>query len=320
MKRIGNLYEEIISFENLEASELNARKGKLKQYGVLQFDKNKDYNLQMLHEILKLKTFKTSPYTTFKVYEPKERLVFKLPYFPDRIAHHAVMRVLEPHFSKWFTNDTYSSIKGKGIHNAADNLKKALQDQENTKYCLKLDIVKFYPNVDHDILKALLRKKFKDNDLLWLLDEIIDSADGLPIGNYLSQYFANFYLTYFDHWIKENKAIKYYFRYADDIVILSNNKPHLHEILSSIKEYLNTNLKLEVKDNYQVFPVEARGIDFVGYKFYHTYTLLRKSIKKRFAKAVSKTKNKATIAAYNGWAKHADTKHLLKKLLPNDSI
>ncbi|MNR07043.1 reverse transcriptase [compost metagenome] len=183
-----------------------------------------------------------------------------------------------------------------------------------------MDIVKFYPNVDHDILKALLRKKFKDNDLLWLLDEIIDSADGLPIGNYLSQYFANFYLTYFDHWIKEQKGVKYYFRYADDIVILSNNKPHLHEILFDIKQYLSTNLKLQVKGNYQVFPVEARGIDFVGYKFYHTHTLLRKSIKKRFAKAVSKTKNKAIIAAYNGWAKHCDSKHLLKKLLPNEQF
>jgi RNA-directed DNA polymerase len=320
MKRIGNLYSQIISPENLEASELNARKGKANQYGVQQFDKNKDYNLQMLHEILKLKTFKTSQYTTFKVYEPKERLVFKLPYFPDRIAHHAIMNILELHFSKWFTNDTYSSIKGKGIHNAANNLKIALQDTENTTYCMKLDIVKFYPNVNHDILKALLRKKFKDNDLIWLLDEIIDSASGLPIGNYLSQYFANFYLTYFDHWIKEQKQIKHYFRYADDIVILSNNKPHLHEILSDIKEYLNNNLKLQVKDNYQVFPVEARGIDFVGYKFYHTHTLLRKSIKKRFAKAVSKTKNKATIVAYNGWAKHCNSKHLLKKLLPNDSI
>lgn len=320
MKRIGNLYAQIISPENLEASELNARKGKAKQYGVMQFDKNKDYNLQMLHEILKLKTFRTSHYITFKVYEPKERLVFKLPYFPDRITHHAIMSVLEPQFSKWFTNDTYSSIKGKGIHNAANNLKKALKDKENTMYCLKLDIVKFYPNVNHNILKQQLRKKIKDQDLLWLLDEIIDSADGLPIGNYLSQYFANFYLTHFDHWIKETKAVKYYFRYADDIVILSNNKPHLQEILSDIKEYLNVNLKLQVKDNYQVFPVEARGIDFVGYKFYHTHTMLRKSIKKRFAKAVSKNKNKATIAAYKGWTKHCDSKHLLKKLLPNEQL
>jgi RNA-directed DNA polymerase len=320
MKRIGNLYETIISPENLEASELNARKGKANQYGVRQFDINKEYNLEMLHEILKLKTYQTSNYTTFKVFEPKERLVFKLPYFPDRITHHAIMRQLEPLFTKWFTNDTYSSIKGKGIHNASNNLKIALREQEQTKYCLKLDIVKFYPNVNHDILKQLLRKKIKDNDLLWLLDEIIDSADGLPIGNYLSQYFANFYLTYFDHWIKEKKGVKYYFRYADDIVILSSNKPHLHQLLSEINQYLNTNLKLQVKDNYQIFPVEARGIDFVGYVHYHTHTLIRKSIKKRFAKAISKNKNKATIASYKGWTKHADTKHLLKKLLPNDSI
>jgi RNA-directed DNA polymerase len=320
MKRKNNLYQEIISLENLESSELNARKGKAKQYGVLQFDKNKDYNLQMLHEILKLKTFKTSAYTTFTVFEPKERLVFKLPYFPDRITHHAIMNVMEPLFTKWFSNDTYSSIKGKGIHNASNNLKKSLPDQEQTTYCLKLDIVKFYPNVNHDILKALLRKKIKDNDLLWLLDEIIDSAMGLPIGNYLSQYFANFYMTYFDHWIKETKGVKHYFRYADDIVILSNNKPHLHKLLEAIKQFLNTNLKLEVKQNYQIFPVQARGIDFVGYVHFHTHTKLRKSIKKRFAKAVSKKKNKATIDAYKGWAKHCDSKHLLKKLLTNDSI
>jgi RNA-directed DNA polymerase len=142
MKRIGNLYQQIISYENLELSELKARKGKTRQYGVRLFDKNKDYNLQTLHEILKLKTYKTSNYVTFSVFEPKERLVFKLPYFPDRIAHHAVMNVLEPLFTKWFTNDSYSSIKGKGIHNASFNLKKALKDKANTTYCLKLDIVK----------------------------------------------------------------------------------------------------------------------------------------------------------------------------------
>ena len=320
MKRIGNLFQEIISIDNLKESELNARKGKLKQYGVKIFDKNKDYNIEMLHEILNLKTFKTSPYATFKVFEPKERLVYKLPYYPDRIVHHAIMNVLEPLFTKWFTNDTYSSIKGKGIHQASNNLKKALQDKGNTIYCLKLDIVKFYPNVNHEILKQLLRKKFKDQDLLWLLDEIIDSAEGLPIGNYLSQYFANFYLTYFDHWIKETMQVKYYFRYADDIVILSSNKPEMHKLLFEIRHYLNDNLKLQVKANYQIFPVESRGIDFVGYVHYHTHTLLRKSIKKRFAKAVHKKKSKATIDSYKGWAKHADTYNLMKKLLPNDKI
>lgn len=320
MKRINKLFDKIISIENLTQAEIKARKGKSKQYGVSVFDKSPKENISMLHQMLLKKQYKTSEYTTFKIFEPKERVVFRLPYFPDRITHHAIMNILEPIFTKLFTADTYSCIKGRGIHGAANNLKKSLKDIENTKYCLKLDIVKFYPNVDHEVLKELLIKKFKDQDLLWLMDEIIDSADGLPIGNYLSQYFANFYLTYFDHWIKETMQVKYYFRYADDIIILSNNKPRLHQLLFEIKEYLNNNLKLIVKDNYQIFPVESRGIDFVGYVFYHTHIRLRKSIKKRFAKAVSKTKNKATIASYNGWAKHCNSKHLLKKLVPNEQL
>lgn len=320
MKRIGNIFNTIISKENLYASELNARKGKAYQYGVKLFDKNKDELIDQLYNSLQNKSFKTSNYTTFTVFEPKERLVFRLPYFPDRILHHAIMSKLESLFVKWFTNDTYSSIKGKGIHNAANNLKKVLKDKPNTKYCLKLDIVKFYPNVNHEILKQQLRRKFKDQDLLWLLDEIIESADGLPIGNYLSQYFANFYLTNFDHWIKEEKRIKYYFRYADDIVILSKSKEDLHQILFEIKQYLNDNLKLQIKNNYQIFPVESRGIDFVGYVFYHTHTMLRKSIKKRFAKAVSKKKNKQTIAAYYGWIKHCNSRNLQKKLIPNEQL
>jgi retron-type reverse transcriptase len=318
MKRIGNIYSQITTFENLRLADARARKGKGYQYGVKEFDKNPDGNLLMLQETLINNYYKTSTYTTFPVWEPKERLIYSLPYYPDRITHHAIMNVMEPLFRSWFTNDTYSSIKGKGIKAAADNVKKALRDKPGTQYCLKLDIRKFYPSIDHDILKALLRKKIKDNALLGLLDEIIDSTDGVPIGNYLSQYFANFYLTYFDHWIKETLGVKYYFRYADDIVILSDSKEELHSNLAAIKQYLNDELRLQVKGNYQIFPVEKRGIDFVGYVFFHTYTLLRKSTKKRFAKAVSKTKKWATIAAYWGWAKGCDSKHLLKKLIPDE--
>jgi retron-type reverse transcriptase len=225
------------------------------------------------------------------------------------------MNILEPIFVSTFTSNTYSCIKGRGIHAAANAVKNALNDTEGTQYCLKLDVRKFYPNIDHDILKQLLRRKIKDQDLLWLLDEIIDSTAGLPIGNYLSQYFANFYLTYFDHWIKQEREVKYYFRYADDIVILMNNKPALHQILSDIRIYFTENLKLVIKDNYQVFPIDARGIDFVGYVFYHTHTKLRKSIKQNFARMIAKHPNKASIASYNGWASHCNSKHLLKKLL-----
>ena len=238
-----------------------------------------------------------------------------MPYYPDRITHHAIMNILEPVFISTFTADTYSCIKGKGIHAAANGVKQALKETTGTQYCLKLDIKKFYPNVDHAILKALLRRKIKDNDLLWLLDEIIDSTYGLPIGNYLSQYFANFYLTYFDHWIKEVKGVKYYFRYADDIVILSDNKPYLHELLSEIRSYITEKLKLIIKDNYQVFPVDTRGIDFVGYVFKHTHTLLRKSIKQNFARMLITNKNDKSIASYKGWALHCNSKNLINKLL-----
>ena len=292
-----------------------ARKGKSKQPGVIEHDRNRESNIQDLHAMLVNKTYITSPYTTFTIYEPKERIIFRLPYFPDRITHHAVMNVLEPLFVSTFTADTYSCIKGRGIHAAAYSVKKALHDIPGTHYCLKLDIRKFYPSIDHGVLKALLRRKIKDNDLLWLLDGIIDSADGLPIGNYLSQYFANFYLTYFDHWMKEDRKVKYYFRYADDLVILSDNKPYLHQLLSDIRAYLSNNLKLTVKGNYQVFPVDQRGIDFVGYVFYHTHIRLRKTIKQNFARMIARNRNDKSIASYKGWAVHCDTKHLIKKLL-----
>jgi len=320
LKRLNNLFQKIISIENLQLADNKARKGKATQYGVYSHDNNRQENIELLHRVLKDKTYKTSPYTTFKIYEPKEREIFRLPYFPDRITHHAVMNILEPIFVSHFTADTYSCIKGKGIHAAANAVKKALRDISGTKYCLKLDIKKFYPSIDHRILRGLLRKKIKDQDLLWLLDEIINSAPGLPIGNYLSQYFANFYLSGFDHWIKEVKQVKYYFRYADDLVFLSDNKPQLHQLLNDIRLYLDEQLLLQVKSNYQLFPVAARSIDFVGYRFYHTHTLLRKTIKQNFARMIANNKNKASIASYNGWAVHCNSKHLLKKLLLNEAV
>lgn len=234
------------------------------------------------------------------------------------------MNKLESLFVSVFTNDTYSCIKGRGIHAAADAVKLALKDVPGTKYCLKLDIRKFYPNIDHDILKGLLRRKIKDPDLLWLLDNIIDSAPGVPIGNYLSQYFANFYLAYFDHWIKEQKQVKYYFRYADDVVILSDDKQYLHALLGDIRYYLQTWLKLEIKSNYQIFPVSSdghgRGIDFVGYVFYHTHVRLRKRIKKNFARMLAKQARWESFGSYYGWIKYCNGNHLLKKLCDGDKI
>ena len=225
---------------------------------------------------------------------------------------------MEGIWKRVFIKNTYSSIRGRGIHKCANDLYKDLQnDVQKTRYCLKLDVRKFYPSIDHDILYSIIQKKIKDKWLLKLLKGIIDSAKGVPIGNYLSQFFANLYLAYFDHWIKEDVKCKYYYRYADDIVILDNNKNHLKNILIAIKFYFHNILKLELKPNYQVFPIESRGIDFVGYIFRHKYRLLRKSIKTKISKLVyryinnkiSKDVFESRMTSYRGWLKFCNSKH-----------
>jgi len=327
MKRINNLYEKIISIENLQKADANARKGKLSSYGVQRHDLHRYENILKLHNTLKNQTFKTSDYHIFKMITDngKEREIYRLPYYPDRIVHHAIMNIMEPIWTSIFTSDTYSCIKGRGIHGVFRKLKYDLQNIEATQYCLKIDIRKFYPTIDHAILKQLIRRKIKDTLLLVLLDEIIDSAPGVPIGNYLSQFFANIYLTYFDHWIKEEKQIKYYYRYADDMVFLSNTKTQLHNLLNEINTYLAT-LNLSVKNNYQVFPVDSRGIDFVGYVFRHSHILMRKSIKQNFARKAAKLhkQNKTpseithALSSYTGWATHCNTKNLIQILIHNE--
>lgn len=233
------------------------------------------------------------------------------------------MNITEEIWRKTFVKNTYSSIRGRGIHKCVKDLYKDLQsDIEGTTYCLKIDVHKFYPSLDHDILYSIIQKKIKDRWLLKLLKGIIDSADGVPIGNYLSQFFANLYLTYFDHWIKEDVKCKHYFRYADDIVILDSNKQHLRNILIAIKFYFHQVLKLKLKPNYQIFPVESRGIDFVGYVFRHQYVLLRKSIKikmlrlsnRYYNKKISKKIFESRITSYRGWIKFCDSKNLANKI------
>lgn len=330
MKRIGNLYEKIISLDNLRRADEKARRRKLRSYGVKVHDKNRDANILALHETLKNRTFTNSEYSTFTLHEPKERIISRLPYYPDRILHHAIMNILEPIWVSIFTKDTYSCIKGRGIHGAMRNVKRAIKDRENARYCLKLDIKKFYPSIDHDVLKSIIRRKIKCNSTLALLDTIIDSSDGVPIGNYLSQYFANLYLAYFDHWVKEEAGVKYYFRYADDMVFLARTKKELHALLSDIKEYF-VGLKLTLKGNEQVFPIaenradrHGRGLDFVGFVFYYYQTLMRKSIKQNFCRMAARLNKKRNITAmeykqklcsWYGWAKVSDSKHLLKSII-----
>lgn len=296
--------------DNIRLAYKKARQNKVNSYGVRIFDVDRENNLIQIQRELMDGSYKTGEYHVFRIHEPKERDISRLD-FKHRVVHHAVMNILEPIWVNVFTNDTCSCIKGRGVHQCLANLKEALKDKENTTYCLKIDISKFYPSIDHDTLKIIVRKKIKDQNVLNLLDGIIDSAPGLPIGNYLSQFFANLYLAYFDHEVKEQLGVKYYFRYCDDMIFLSGSKQELHDLFTQIEERV-AELKLKIKSNYQIFPIESRGIDFLGYVTRHDYILMRKSIKKAFYR---KRNNEASAAAYWGWAKHCNSKNLVNTIL-----
>lgn len=340
MKRIGNLYDKIVSIENLRLADEKARRGKQQSKGVRIHDENRESNIEALHEALLTCTFKTSPYETFMVYEPKEREIFRLPYYPDRIVHHAVMNVLEPIWVSVFTHNTFSCIKGRGIEGCSRYVERLIAGYEGRPlYCLKIDIRKYYPSIDHEVMKEIVRKKIKDEHLLRLLDGIIDSAPGLPIGNYLSQYLSNLYLAYFMHWVNERLHLLIgrdepfgAAEYADDIIFLCDNKEDLHKAFRLIRGYLEDSLHLEVKDNWQIFPIaenrydrHGRALDYVGYKFYRRQKLMRKRIKKNLCREVARLNRrrpevpymefKQAIAPWIGWAKHSDSRNLLRTIL-----
>lgn len=330
MKRYGNLYEKIITMENLREAHRNARKDKLFYEEVKMVDRNPEKYLKQIQDMLITGTYKVSEYTVSILKDKgKERELRKLPYFPDRIVQWAIMLQVEPIFMEVFISSTCASIKGRGIHKASEKLVKYMEtDPEGTQYCYKIDVRKFYPSINHTILKKLLRKKLKDEKLLSLLDTIIDSTEGdtgIPIGSYLSQYLANYYLAYFDHWIKEEIGIKYYIRYMDDIVILHSSKEYLHELHTKINQFFTENLLLNIKDNWQVFPTAIRGVDFVGYRHFYGYKLLRKTTCKRFKKKMLKIKKKmqknvqanridwSTVNSYHGWLVWCDGYRLKEK-------
>lgn len=317
-KRLGHILEKVADFNNIELADINARKGKHNP-GIIKHDQNREVeNIELSLDLMN-GNFHTSAYKNKIIHEPKERLLYILPYFPDRVVHHAIMQVMEEQWVKIMIPTTYACIRGRGIGKLYTDLKKVLRnDSEGTKYCLKMDIHHFYPSINHKKLEKIIRKKLKDPLFLELLDEIIESADGVPIGNYLSQFFANLYLTYFDHWAKETLHVKYYFRYCDDMVILCNSKEELAELIVKIQDYLRNELDLELKKNWQVFPVEDRGIDYCGFVFKHNHILIRSSIKRRIMGTVKRYMNHTIsqetfdmrMTAYYGWMKRTNSKNL----------
>ena len=331
MKRASDLFMKIVDYDNLYLAHLNARKGKKHYTAVKEVDNDIDFYIRELQSMLLSKKFNTSKYKIFKIYKPKERTIYKLPYFPDRIVHHAVMQILQPIWDKTFIYDSYAATPGKGIHAGYYRLKKFLRDEENIKYCLKMDIQKFYPSVNHTILLNEIERKIKCKDTLWLLENVIRSIignKGIPIGNYLSQYLSNVYLNRFDHWIKEKLKCRYSIRYCDDSVILHKDKSFLRDRLDDIEEYLWFKLKLTLNSKTQIFPVESRGIDFLGYRTYPKYSLLRKSSAKRFKQKINYVEKNwqklgsihilSSIMSYIGWLIHCNSYNLLSKHVFNN--
>ena len=333
MKRHGNLYQLITNYDNLDLAHRNARRGKISTDEVRKVDEDPVKYLKEIQRLLVSKEFTTSPYKRFLIHEPKTREISKLPYFPDRIVQHAVMNVLGPLWDNVFIPDIYSAIPGRGIHAGLKRLRGFLRNERETRYCLQFDISKFYPSVNHDILMRLIESKIKCPDTLWLLENIVRSSEnekGIPIGNYLSQYFANIYLNQFDHWLKETLKVKRYIRYADDGVILDTSKRRLNAIHKAIDAYFKKNLALLLNPKTQIYPVDVRGIDFLGYRTFRTHTLLRKRSARSFKTKLAMIKKRwpnipaqhvvSTVMARVGWIKHCNGHNLTQAYLFDDEV
>ena len=324
LKRHGNLFYKIVSLDNLRLAHKNARRGKRKYTDVKYVDKNLQKCLLDLQTSLINKTYKTGAYTrSVRLDRGKRRVILKLGYYPDRILHHAVMQILEPIWKKTLIPQTYQSIKGRGTSACMHDVHKCIkQHSDKDLWILKLDIAKYYPSVNNKILKKIIRKKIKCAHTLWLLDSIIDSHVGLPIGNYISQYFGNLYLSYFDRWVKSNASVLGYFRYCDDVVVLLPSKAHCVALQKTILLYLRKQLKLSVNNKVQYFLLQQRPLDFVGYIFYTDGTIkLRKRIKQGCIRSIRLSMEKS-MPSYWGWVLSIDATCLwsfYSRLYPYDT-
>lgn len=318
MKRVGNLYEKICDTDNIRQAILNSSRGKRDQKRVRHILDNIDAYVGRIQQLLITQSYAPSPYKVKTVRDgatQKVRTIHKPRYYPDQIIHWALMLQLQPVIMRGMYAYSCGSVPKRGTSLGQKTLRKWLDtDYKGTKYCLKMDISKFYPSVDNEILKQMFRRKLKDRDCLWLIDAIIDSAQGLPIGNYTSQWFANFYLEGLDHFIKQELRVKYYIRYVDDLVLLGPNKKKLHAARKAIADYL-AGIGLQLKGDWQVCRVNDRGIDFLGLRFFRHRTILRKRnalrIKRRMRKIARKGhlgyRDACAVVSYWGWIKRSDS-------------
>lgn len=351
-KRAGYLYEKICDLDNIKIAILEASKKKRRQRNVRKILSHIDYYAKKIQEMLLEQTYIPSPYATREINDgirQKKRTIAKPRFYPDQCIHHALIQALESVIMCSMYYGCCGSVKGRGDKRIRKYIHKYIVRRSGkSKYVLKMDVRHFYQSIDHDVLKAVLRKKIKDKHVLWLCDIIIDSCpEGIPIGNYTSQWFCNLFLEDLDHKIKAffGKANKgcakdyCYTRYIDDMVIIGPNKRKLHKARKMIAAELDKK-GLRLKDNWQVFKLKDRPpnlcgrknrtrdrpLDFVGIKFYRDGTMtLRKSILKRVKRKARKigrlecvsARNAAGMMAYNGRLHATDSERLFQTEIKN---
>lgn len=347
MKRKGYIYERICSYENCKEAIRTAIKGKKNRRIVKRVSCHLEKYAHALSEMLVEERYKLSPYRQVTIVDgpSRKQREIQVPAFrPDQCLHHAVMNVLRPMIMQTSYYWSCGSIPGRGFKRGMRGVENATQvDTKQAKYCAKLDIKKFYASIPHDGMKKCIRRRVKDARALRLIDTIIDShPDGLPIGNYTSAWFANFYLMPLDTFIKAGESIgglgiKHYVRNVDDMVLFSNNKKKLHAAVRGIIQFVDEQLGLRIKENWQVFLVKrdkrmrgkktGRPVDFLGYCFCIGYTTLRKrnalalmrcsrKIQKRIAKKRPISYRAAAgFLARIGQAKHCDSFGLKQKYI-----
>ena len=318
------VYSDIFSLENLYSAWSEFLVGKSSKPDVEEFSIHLIDNIVSLGEKLTDKTYLHGDYKSFFINDPKRRHIHKAS-VQDRLLHHAVYRKLYPHFDKIFIHDSYSCRLGKGVYKAIDRFdtfaRKVGQNHTKTCWVLKCDIRKFFDSIDHEVLMAILSVHISDKDILWLLQNIIDSYHGerrreagLPLGNLTSQLFGNVYMNIFDQWVKHVLKQKYYIRYADDFVFLSQDKNELHSLIQPISHFLCDRLHLELHPSKVTLESVFSGIDFLGWVRFPHHTILRRKTKERmFRKFVDNPKDEVFIS-YLGLLSHGDTYNVEQEL------
>lgn len=324
MKRYGNLWQQVIDPENIELAYLRARRGKTWQKTVLRVEHNKREILDGVRRSLIHHTFTTSDYRTKQVHEPKERTIYILPFAPDRIVQHAVMHVVAPIWDRMFDSASHACRPGKGQHSAS---RQAMECVRRYRFTLQGDIRKFYPSIHHDTAIDIIHRKLKDPDVLWLLDDIVRSFPGgrnLPIGNLTSQWIGNLYMNEFDRFVRHQLKPGGYVRYNDDFLMFGNDKGRLQEFRERSRSFLDERLKLTMSKD-RVYPV-SRGVDFVGYRHFSGYVLIRKSTARRVRGRISRLryelatkqihpeKARSVIASTIGWLRWANAYNLRRSI------